>query len=500
MAFPKHTLLGVRVAIPKQHVKKVRKELLMRVRPVRGEGAQELARRAKFQLRAMGFPMPLTPKSSTEELPMPAGHGNPSTYHQAMELACLQPNFHQALELVPRAQLPPAIDEKESPQHNTTSAIGEKRLAQNCQATLANDMGQSSAQPNCSAAPTSVAVPPRPVGPWTLYSEQGICFKAEEDLGQGTFGKVIGGTLALSGGWANGQAVALKLLTRNPLRIDLDSYVHKEIQALANLAHPCIVHLFGVIFTTFNVQLFLQRHDMSLHQYLLQRPAEAQAKQIAQCILKGLVHMHAAAYVHRDLKPKNILVDCQPLAAVISDLGSAHLGEDALDIATTLSFKAPEIMLGYAYMKASDLWSVGCIVAQVEQLAFFDQPHVECELRFEGRSADFMFMRALALKICPKSKLKFLGSRCQGLSQDLLKLGHVEGGVLGERFSQPTFQPFMERLLHFQPKQRATAENLLGHPWLQTSESCQPLVATSPTLKSDGSHLRHMAGHISDQS
>ena len=348
-------------------------------------------------------------------------------------------------------------------------------------------------------------MPPRPVGPWTLHSEQGICFRAEEELGQGTFGKVGGGTLKL--GRANGQAVALKLLTRNPFRIDLDSYVHKEIQALANLAHPCIVNLFGVIFTTFNVQLFLQRHDMSLHQYLLQRPAEAQAKQIAQCILKGLVHMHAAAYVHRDLKPKNILVDCQPLAAVISDLGSAHLGEDALDIATTLSFKAPEIMLGYAYMKASDLWSVGCIVAQVEQLAFFDQPHVECELRFEGRSADFMFMRALAMKICPQSTHwkglsrnaapKFLGSRCQGLSQDLLKLGHVEGGVLGERFSQPKFQPFMERLLHFQPKQRATAENLLGHPWLQTSESCQPLAASSPT---HGSHLRRMAGHISDQS
>ena len=151
MAFPKHTLLGARVAIPKQHVRKVRKELLMRVRPVRGEGAQDLAMRAEFQLRAMGFPT--TPESSTEELPMPAGHGNPSTYHQAMELACLQHASHKALMLLPSAQLPPAIGEKESPQHNTTSAIGEKRLAQNCQATLANDMGQSSAQPNCSAAP-----------------------------------------------------------------------------------------------------------------------------------------------------------------------------------------------------------------------------------------------------------------------------------------------------------------------------------------------------------
>ena len=85
----------------------------------------------------------------------------------------------------------------------------------------------------------------------------------------------------------------------------------------------------------FNVQLFLHWHEMSLRQYLAHKPAEEQAKHDAFCILKGLGHMHQACYVHRDLKPDNIVAACQPLAAVIADLRTVHLGEDGHDLATT---------------------------------------------------------------------------------------------------------------------------------------------------------------------
>jgi serine/threonine protein kinase len=295
-------------------------------------------------------------------------------------------------------------------------------------------------------------------------------------LGEGSFGKVLGGIFGPSE-----QAVAVKLLNRDPLRIDKDSFVDDEIKALTHLVHPCIVRLFGVIWTTFNVQLFLQWHEMSLRDYLARRPAEAKANQVALCILKGLSHMHAAGYVHRDLKPANILVDRQPLAAIISDLGAAHFGEDGLDIVTTLKVRAPEIMLGYAYSKASDIWSLGCIFAEVEQSAFFYQPLRGIGPPIGRQAAAFMFMQGLAMKICPKSSSKkdlVLGSKRQGLHREVLKLGHLEAGVVGARFSSPSFQTFMERLLHFQPQNRATAEDLLGHPWLQTQEFGQPLAAS----------------------
>jgi serine/threonine protein kinase len=262
--------------------------------------------------------------------------------------------------------------------------------------------------------------------------------------------------------------------------------MHKEIQALTNLSHPCIVHLFGVVFTTFNVQLFLQRHEMSLHQYLanggLGKPTEAQAKQIAVCILKGLAHMHAAGYVHRDFKPANSLVDCQPLVAVISDLGSAHLGEDARELATTLTVRAPEIMLGDAYRKASDIWSLGCIFAQVEQETFFDGLHHDVERMGQSlRGTEFFFKHGVAKRLCPWRTLALavLGARRQRLCREVPTLGHVGVGVLGKRFRQPSFLLFMELMLDFQPTHRATAESLQQHPWLQTLEPRQPLAASS---------------------
>ena len=162
--------------------------------------------------------------------------------------------------------------------------------------------------------------------------------------------------------------------------------------------------------------------------------------------------MHAAGYVHRDLKPANVLVDRQPLAAVISDLESAHLGEDGLDIVTTLPIRAPEILLGYPYTKASDVWSLGCIFAEVEQRSFFHQLLIQCE-SLEGKAAEFIFMQGLVMKICPKSSSKkVLGSTLQGLCQEVLKLGHLEAGIVGARFGRPGFQLFMAWLLYFQPQ------------------------------------------------
>ena len=191
--------------------------------------------------------------------------------------------------------------------------------------------------------------------------------------------------------------------------------------------------------------------------------------------------MHAAGYVHRDLKPANVLVDRQPLAAVISDSGSAHLGEDGLDIVTTLPFRALETLLGYTPAQASDVWSLGSVFAELEQRGFFNQLLIKCEL-LSGKAAEWIFMQGLAMKICPKSSSrKVLRFKLQGLCQEVPKLGHLEAGVVGARCSIPSFLPVMECLLHFQFQRRATAEKLLGRPWPQTQEFCQPLAARDST-------------------
>ena len=403
----------------------------MRACPVPGEDPLELARRVTIAFRAMGFS--LTSPKSTDKKSRPAG-------------IRLAPKRRQALEVASVRQ---------------SSAIGEK--ASNHVPTATGVNTAEAIDEDISAPPTVGVLFSSAEAPWTLHDEQGVCFRAKEELGRGTFGKVFGGAYG-----PNDEAVAVKVLSRNPARTDCDVDAEKEITALKHLVHPCIVRFFGVVLTTFNVQLFLQWHEMSLRRYLARKPVEAEAKQIALCILKGLAHMHAANYVHRDLKPDNILVDRQPLAAVISDLGSAHLGQDSRKLVTTLFSRAPELMLGYSYGKASDVWSLGSIFAQVEHRAFFDALLIESG-PLSGCAQEFIFMRGVAMKVCPRSAsaLKFLGCKLHGLSREVLKLGKLEAGVVGARFRSRNFQTFMEQVFNFQPPKRATARDLLEHPWLQ---------------------------------
>ena len=490
MAYPKHHVLGVRIRIPKKQFTKVRQELLALVRPARGEDAAAVAKRVKAMSGRLGLQV------------SPASDKTPNTFHMKIHPRAPRPSKSWAQRKWGPQQkqqnlltpAPPSVIEepaqkavKESsqaasggyasplairsaasvlisshgaqrsaphPSSPPNPAIGGKRLAEHRHAhqnpALRDITGQLANKAVTINSDGTLAAP------WH--------FKARAQVGRGTFGNVFGGILMPSG-----QHVAVKVMSRDPVRVDQDVFLHKEIEALVAVAHPCIVRLIGHHFTTFDVQLYFQRHEMTLRQYLEQGPSEAQAMLITTCVLKGLAHMHATNYVHRDIKAENILVDSKPLAAVIADLGAASFGEASLDVATTLLVRAPELMLGRPFRKACDMWSLGCVVAQIEQKHFLD-----FWLPKEGqdRATEFVFMWSLAQRLCPKAAPRrrlwhCAGDKQTGLGRGICRVGRPEPGVFGKRFAQPAFQNFMGELLDFRAEGRDTAENLLRHPWLQ---------------------------------
>jgi len=73
--------------------------------------------------------------------------------------------------------------------------------------------------------------------------------------------------------------------------------------------------------------------------------------------------------MHRDLKPQNILVHANG-SLKLCDFGLAREFGIPSDVRTqevvTLWYRAPEILLGWRnYTYASDIWSVGCILAEI---------------------------------------------------------------------------------------------------------------------------------------
>lgn len=87
-------------------------------------------------------------------------------------------------------------------------------------------------------------------------------------------------------------------------------------------------------------------------------------------ILRGLKYLHSARILHRDIKPGNLLVNSNCLLK-ICDFGLARVEEPdrwraMTQEVVTQYYRAPELLMGSRhYTNAIDMWSVGCIFAEL---------------------------------------------------------------------------------------------------------------------------------------
>lgn len=111
--------------------------------------------------------------------------------------------------------------------------------------------------------------------------------------------------------------------------------------------------------------------ETDLHRVIYSRQdlSEDHTRYFIYQLLKGLHYMHSANVMHRDLKPSNLLCN-KNCVLKICDLGLARGFEDEdenkTEYVVTRWYRAPEIILKASeYNKAIDVWSVGCIFAEL---------------------------------------------------------------------------------------------------------------------------------------
>uniref|UniRef100_A0AAY4CKC7 Protein kinase domain-containing protein n=1 Tax=Denticeps clupeoides TaxID=299321 RepID=A0AAY4CKC7_9TELE len=94
-------------------------------------------------------------------------------------------------------------------------------------------------------------------------------------------------------------------------------------------------------------------------------------RDVTRQLLSGLDFLHSNMVVHRDLKPDNVLISSRGVVK-ITDLGLARIYTYNIALTptvVTLWYRAPEVLLRSIYMSSVDIWSAGCIFAELYLLS-----------------------------------------------------------------------------------------------------------------------------------
>jgi serine/threonine protein kinase len=93
----------------------------------------------------------------------------------------------------------------------------------------------------------------------------------------------------------------------------------------------------------------------------------------------GLQHLHARKFLHRDLKPQNVLLTHGGRRALLADFGVAGKVEHTEDlkhsIVGTPAFMSPEMLEGRPYGIKTDQWALGCVLYEMMAL---EPPFANC--------------------------------------------------------------------------------------------------------------------------
>ncbi|RHY10415.1 hypothetical protein DYB30_001294 [Aphanomyces astaci] len=193
-------------------------------------------------------------------------------------------------------------------------------------------------------------------------------------------------------------------------------------------------------------------------------------RKIAVECLEALQFLHALGMVHCDLKPENILMqNFETCQVKLIDFGSASFVSDELTYyIQSRAYRAPEVILGLRYDDRIDLWSLGCILAEL----------YTGRVLFEHNSIAALLSSMMGLLGPLPPAMVAASPQADKYFNKAMYLTDEDGRVVVPLQTSlwqvldcgdAAFVSFLQTLLHLDPARRVSAAAALNHPWLQSN-------------------------------
>ncbi|KAK8306502.1 hypothetical protein V6Z12_D03G132400 [Gossypium hirsutum] len=288
-------------------------------------------------------------------------------------------------------------------------------------------------------------------------------FQKLDKIGQGTYSNVYKARDLLTG-----KIVALKKVRFDNLEPESLKFMAREILVLRKLDHPNVIKLEGLVTSRMSSSLYLvfeyMEHDLAgLAACQGIKFTEPQVKCYMKQLLSGLEHCHKQGVLHRDIKGSNLLIDSEGILK-IADFGLAtsydpEQKKPLTSRVVTLWYRPPELLLGAThYGVAVDLWSAGCILAEL----------LSGKPIMPGRTEIFKLCGSPSEEYWKNSKLP---------NETLFKPQQPYKPCIAETFKDfpSSSLPLIETLLSIDPEERNTATAALNSEFFMTEPyACNP--------------------------